>query len=118
MRRFSLLATTLFVGLEIARSGEELRWAGGVKTDPAVCVSLYFEVLRLFTYPGEGGTVVATVVEVLRSDFRRHEKMSCQLVGDADAVAHMLMAEVGYGGWPRWMLFQSRSVSQLSLSRH
>lgn len=119
MRRFSLLATTLFVGLEIARSGEELRWAGGVKADPTVCVSLYSEVLRLFTYPGgAGATVVATVVEVLRSDFLRHEKMSCQLLADADAAAHMLMAEVGYGGWPRWILFQSRSVSHLSLSRH
>lgn len=73
MHRFSLLATTLFVGLEIARSGEELRCAGSVKADPTVCVSTYSEVLRLFTYPsGEGETIVATVVEVLRSDFLRH----------------------------------------------
>lgn len=102
MRRFSLLATTLFVGLEIARSGEELRWAGGVKTDPTICVSLYSEVLRLLIYPGgEGATVVATVVEVLHSDFPRYEKVWCQLLADADAAAHILMAEVGYEGWPR-----------------
>ena len=104
--RFSLLATTLFVGLEIAISGEELRWAGGVKTDLTVCVSPYSEALRLFTYSSEEEvTVVVTVVEVLRSDFLRHEKMSCQLLSDADAAAHMVMAEVEYGGWPRWILF-------------
>ena len=113
------MVTTLFVGLEIARFGEELRWTGGVKTDPTVCVSVCSGVLRLFTYlGGEGVTIVAIVVEVLRSDFLRHEKISCQLLADAHAAVHMLMTVVAYGGWPRWILFQSRSVSHLSLSRH